>query len=100
MCQQAQMVYPMVYPHASATPPAYVYNKLNDTLNDNDFAFKGSIFENEVVQHAKSYFQDLKDGKSDRTWLSSWGAKPTDPDYQNNGLLKRLGFNLEDFEDD
>ena len=26
MCQQAQMVYPMVYPHASATPPAYVYN--------------------------------------------------------------------------
>ena len=82
------------------TSDKMAYNKLNNTLNDNDFAFKGSIFENEVVQHAKSYFQDLKDGKSDRTWLSSWGAKPTDPDYQNNGLLKRLGFNLEDFEDD
>ena len=26
MCQQAQMVYPLVYPHTRATPPAYVYN--------------------------------------------------------------------------
>ena len=79
------------------TSDKMAYNKLNDTLNDNDFAFKGSIFETEVVQHAKSYIQDLKDGKSDPTWLSSWGAKPTDPDYQHKGLLKRLGFNLEDF---
>ena len=31
MCQQAQMV----YPHASATPPAYVYNNnLCDRLGD------------------------------------------------------------------
>ena len=47
------------------------YNKLNYTLNDNDFAFKGSIFERKVVQNAKSYIQDLKDGKSDPTWPSS-----------------------------
>ena len=26
LCQQAQIVYRFVYPHASATPPAYVYN--------------------------------------------------------------------------
>ena len=75
------------------------YNKLNDTLNDNDFAFEGSIFEREVIQHAKSYIQDLKDGNSDPTWLSRWGPKPTDPDYQHKGLLKRLGFNPEDFSD-
>ena len=81
------------------TSDKMAYNKLNDTLNDNDFAFKGSIFEREVVQHAKSYIQDLKDGKSDPTWPSSWGAKPTDPDYQHMGLLKRLGFNPEDFSD-
>ena len=72
------------------------YNK----HKDNDFAFKGSIFETEVVQHAKSYFQDLEDGKSVPTRPSSWGAKPTDPDYQHAGLLKWLGFNLEDFVDD
>ena len=76
------------------------YNKLNDTLNDNDFAFKGSIFEREVVQHAKSYIQDLKNGKSDPTWPSSWGPKPPDSDYQHNGILKRLGYNPEDFADD
>ena len=81
------------------TSDKMAYNKLNDTLNDNDFAFKGSIFENEVVQHAKSYFQDLKDGKSDPTWPSSWGAKPTDPDYKHMELLKRFGFNPEDFSD-
>ena len=39
MCQQAQMVYPMVYPHASATPPAYVYidnlcNRLGDYIGN------------------------------------------------------------------
>ena len=78
----------------------YTYNKLNDTLNDNDFAFKESIFEREVIQHAKSYIQDLKDGKSDPTWPSSWGAKPTDPDYKHMELLKRFGFNPEDFADD
>ena len=82
------------------TSDKMAYNKLNDTLNDNDFAFKGSIFETEVVQHAKSYIQDLKDGKSDPTWPSSWGAKPTDPDYKHIELLKRFGFNPEDFVDD
>ena len=71
------------YKH-STTSDKRAYNK----LNDNDFAFKGSIFENEVVQHAKSYFQDLKDGKSNQTWPLSWRAKPTDPDYQNKVLLK------------
>ena len=50
------------YKH-STTSDKRAYNK----LNDNDFAFKGSIFENEVVQHAKSYFQDFKDGKSNQT---------------------------------
>ena len=82
------------------TSDKMAYNKLNDTLNDNDFAFKGSIFEREVVQHAKSYIQDLKNGKSDPTWPSSWGPKPTDSDYQHKGILKRLGFNPEDFADD
>ena len=81
------------------TSDKMAYNKLNDTLNDNDFAFKGSIFEREVVQHAKSYIQDLKNGKSDPTWPSSWGAKPTDPDYKHMELLKRFGFNPEDFSD-
>ena len=50
--------------------------------------------------HAKSYIQDLKNGKSDPTWPSSWGAKPTDPDYKHMELLKRFGFNPEDFADD
>ena len=81
------------------TSDKMAYNKLNDTLNDNDFAFEGSIFEREVVQHAKSYIQDLKDGKSDPTWPSSWGAKPTDPDYKHMELLKRFGFNPEDYAD-
>ena len=81
------------------TSDKMAYNKLNDTLNDNDFAFKESIFEREVIQHAKSYIQDLKDGKSDPTWPSSWGAKPTDPDYKHMELLKRFGFNPEDFSD-
>ena len=77
------------------TSDKMAYNK----LNDNDFAFKESIFEREVIQHAKSYIQDLKDGKSDPTWPSSWGAKPTDPDYKHMELLKRFGFNPEDFSD-
>ena len=39
MCQQAQMVYPMVYPHTRATPPAYVYidnlwNRLGITIGN------------------------------------------------------------------
>ena len=41
----------------STTNNKMAYNK----LNDNDFAFKGSIFENEEIQHAKkTIFEILK----------------------------------------
>ena len=46
------------------------------------------------------YFDDLKEGKPNPFWNSSWGPKPTDSDYQHKGMLKRLGFNPEDFADD
>ena len=77
-----------------------VYNKLNDTLNDNDFAFKGSKYDVPIEKYAKGYIKDLKDGKPDPLWPSSRGPKPTDPDYQHKELLKRLGFNPEDYADD
>ena len=70
---------------------------LNRTLNDSD-AFKGSKYDAPIEKYAKGYIKDLKDGKPDPLWPSSRGPKPTDPDYQHKGLLKRLGFNPEDFE--
>ena len=68
------------------------------TLNDSD-AFKGSKYDAPIERYAKYYFDDLKEGKPNPFWNSSWGPKPTDSDYQNKGMLKRLGFNPEDFAD-
>ena len=72
---------------------------LNRTLNDSD-AFKGSKYDAPIERYAKYYFDDLKEGKQNPFWNSSWGPKPTDSDYQHKGMLKRLGFNPEDFADD
>ena len=82
------------------TSDKMAYNKLNDKLNDNDFAFKGSKYDVPIEKYAKGYIKDLKDGKPDPLWPSSRGPKPTDPDYQHKELLKRLGFNPEDYADD
>ena len=82
----------------SKTKHKLLYRTLNRTLNDSD-AFKGSKYDVPIEKYAKGYIKDLKDGKPDPLWPSSRGPKPTDPDYQHKGLLKRLGFNPEDFSD-
>ena len=82
----------------SKTKHKLLNRTLNRTLNDSD-AFKGSKYDVPIEKYAKGYIKDLKDGKPDPLWPSSRGPKPTDPDYQHKGLLKRLGFNPEDFSD-
>ena len=82
----------------SKTKHKLLNRTLNRTLNDSD-AFKGSKYDVPIEKYAKGYIKDLKDDKPDPLWPSSRGPKPTDPDYQHKGLLKRLGFNPEDFSD-
>ena len=72
---------------------------LNRTLNGGD-AIKGSKYDAPIERYAKYYFDDLKEGKPNPFWNSSWGPKPTDSDYQHKDMLKRLGFNPKDFADD
>ena len=83
----------------SKTKHKLLYRTLNRTLNDSD-AFKGSKYDAPIERYAKYYFDDLKEGKPNPFWNSSWGPKPTDSDYQHKDMLKRLGFNPEDFADD
>ena len=82
----------------SKTKHKLLNRTLNRTLNDSD-AFKGSKYDAPIEKYAKGYIKDLKDGKPDPLWPSSRGPKPTDSHYQYKGLLKRLGFNPEDFSD-
>ena len=82
----------------SKTKHKLLSRTLNRTLNDSD-AFKGSKYDAPIETYAKGFIEDLKDGNPDPLWPSSRGPKPTDSDYQYKGLLKRLGFNPEDFSD-
>ena len=82
----------------SKTKHKLLYGTLNRTLKGDD-AIKGSKYDAPIETYAKGFIEDLKDGNPDPLWPSSRGPKPTDSDYQYKGLLKRLGFNPEDFSD-
>ena len=96
MAESHNTVYQNETSPCSKTGHKLLYRTLNRTLNDSD-AFKGSKYDAPIEKYAKGYIKDLKDGKPDPLWPSSRGPKPTDSDYQYKGLLKRLGFNPEDF---